>query len=434
MNKTFNIFSFGCRVNEAEKQILEKAMFEAGFSINLSEPTFCIVNTCAVTIKAEREARQLVYRLRRDYPQAKIVITGCAATYWKNNQLNLKLPIDLLVGNSNKKDLVRFLILAYPSIFLSNNQDHPTGRLGWNKPNDKFIKSGRIPIKIQDGCQRFCSYCIVPFLRGQPQSERISGLESRVKNLPDNTMEVILTAINTEAFGLDTKEKFIDLIKTIVDKTNIARISFGSINPWSITNEFLQFYQRYLPEKRLVNFFHIPLQSGSNKILTLMKRGYTRKDYAEKLNVLYRINPFTLITTDIIVGFLDETDKDFQETYDFLKNSPISRFHVFRFSIRKNTAAYFMAKKLKEPSVSNQKKRAKLLRNLSEKKFDRFLSGLANYSSTALFINKSKGDFQQALLDNQVVAWIKTSKNLNGEIKNVKILEYKTGELFGKTV
>ena len=156
----------------------------------------------------------------------------------------------------------------------------------------------------------------------------------------------ILTAINTQAYGYDSGESFIDLVSVLIDKTRVERISFGSIHPWSVTQEFLKFYKKIRPKKRLVDFFHIPLQSGSDKILNLMRRGYTREEFVEKLTEIKNIYPDAFIGTDVIVGFLEETDQDFDDTYNFLKDSPISKFHVFRFSPREKTAAYFMKKRM----------------------------------------------------------------------------------------
>ena len=429
---SFTTFSFGCRVNEAERQALESKLIEAGFTPDRQKPQICLINTCAVTVKAEREAKQLIYRLRRDFPQAKIVVTGCAATYWEKNGFYKDLPVDMLIGNTQKDYLVG-LLKKRQNASSSNNLINLSGYFSYS---GKLPESGRILVKIQDGCQRFCTYCIVPYLRGQPKSEKIENIVERIRAVGTKFIspvkEIILTAINTEAFGYDTGETFVDLLKRIIDKTTIPRISCGSINPWSIDDDFLRFYKQNKSLKRFVNFFHVPLQSGSNKILSLMKRGYTAEDFMDKIVTLHKINPFALIATDIIVGFLDETDKDFEDTYRFLEKSPIAKFHIFRFSKRDNTAAYFMTKRLNEPPSTVKNERAKQLKELGDRKYNQFLIKLINYNSTALFINKSEGNYQEALLDNQIPAWIKTENNLNGQIKNVCVTEFKNGKLFGK--
>src|SRR3989339_1628228 len=433
---TFYTYSFGCRVNQAEKEVLDSMMQDQGYEINEAKPNVVIINTCAVTHKAEREAKQLIFKLKRENPTGQIVVTGCSATFWKKNSLLKDLPIDLLIDNVNKEFLVKILQKR-----LSNRATLNLGgyaSVGKDKPKkavfNKYLNSGRALIKIQDGCQRFCSFCIVPYLRGTPKSYKINEIVSQVKQFGD-LKEVIYTAINTEAFGYDTGEKLITLIDQTIEFTKISRISFGSIHPWSINNEFIDYYKNILPLKRLVNFFHVPIQSGSNKILNLMKRGYTREEMMEKLQKLHKINPLALIATDVIVGFLDETDKDFQETYDFLEKSPISKFHVFRFSNRNNTAAYYMAKNIKEPSNGIKMKRARILAKLGKEKYEKFLKKNVGRTSTVLFLNNKFDGYQEALLDNQLQIYIKVIKPIQlTQLYEAKILEYKKGKLFGRII
>ena len=433
MKITFSSFAFGCRVNEAEKEALDKKMLEAGFSFNKNRPNIFIINTCAITHKAEREARNLIYQIKRKNPQTKIVITGCSATYWQKNKLYEKLPIDLLVDNINKE----FLVELIKKRLLNQKKDIQPPHLGGveYKLTSKFLTSNRLLVKIQDGCQRFCTFCIVPYLRGLPKSKKIKEIVEEINNYPEKISEVILTAINTEAFGLDTGESFIDLIEKVLKNTSIPRLSFGSIHPWSIIPQFINFYQKILTEKRLVNFFHIPLQSGSNTILKLMKRGYTKEEILEKLSALEKINPLSLLATDVIVGFLGETKTEFEETYRFLEKSPLVKFHIFRFSKRKNTAAFYMAKNLKEPGEEEKKKRAKALAELFAKKYQQFLEKNLGRLSTALILNKKENGFYEALLDNQLPILIEKNKDIiHGEIVKVKVERIKDEKLVGKKV
>ncbi len=426
-NYSFYSYTFGCRVNEAEKEEIDKRMVANGFIFNENNPDIYIVNTCAVTHKAEREARQLIYQIKRKLPETKIIITGCSATYWQKNKLYQDLPIDLLVDNINKEFLVE--LLKKRLLNLKNNHKK---LLTNNIITNKFLSSNRAVIKIQDGCQRYCTFCIVPYLRGFPKSRKIEEILTTVKNLPKEIKEVILTAINTEAFGYDTKESFIELLKILIAETHISRISLGSIHPWSINEDFFQFYKDYLTKNRLVNFFHIPLQSGSDKILTLMKRGYKSNEMMEKLNQIKKINPLSFIGTDVIVGFLEETDKDFEETYEFLKKAPIDKFHVFRFSKRIKTQAYFMAKKLKEPDDNTKEKRSKALIDLGKKKYQQFLEKNLNRESAVLILNKKIGQYYEGLLDNQLPILISDKKNIkSGEIYRVRVKELKKERLVG---
>ncbi len=432
----FASYSFGCRVNHAERESIDKKMLSSGFVYDEKRPEIFIINTCAVTHKAEREVRQLIYKLKSQNSKIKIILAGCAATYWKKNKLYSYLPIDLLIDNINKEILVDLLI---KKLFHSSNFN----RRGWKQNGtttqklaifDKFLNSGRLLIKIQNGCHRFCSYCIVPYLRGLPKSVKITDIVSEIKRFDKKIKEVILTAINTEAYGYDTQESFTDLVEAIIKQTKIPRISFGSIHPLSINNDFLDSYKRILPQERLVNFFHIPLQSGSNKILSLMKRGYSKENFIDYVQSIKRLNKNVFISTDIIVGFLEETATDFEETYNFLKKVPISKFHIFRFSKRKGTAGYFMSKRLYEPEEQIKQKRAKILAELNKKKFQTFLQKQIGLNSSALFLNKRIENYQEALLQNQIPAYIMTEKDLTSEIKNVKIKRIKEGKLFGNII
>ena len=425
---TFSSFAFGCRVNEAEKEALDKKMLQSGFIFSEKNPDIFIINTCAITHKAEREARNLIYQIKRKNLKTKIVVTGCSATYWQKNKLYDQLPIDLLVDNLNKDFLVELL---KKRLFLSN-QASPIVSKEY-KLTSKFLSSKRLLVKIQDGCQRFCTFCIVPYLRGLPKSRKIEEIINQINHYPEKISEVILTAINTEAFGLDTGESFINLIEKVLEKTKVPRLSFGSIHPWSITAQFINFYQKISTENRLVNFFHIPLQSGSNTILKLMKRGYTTEEILEKLYALQKINPLSLLATDVIVGFLGETEKEFEKTYSFLEKSPLVKFHIFRFSKRKNTAAYYMTKNLKEPTEEEKKKRAKALAKLSAKKYHNFLEKNIGRTSTALILNKQENGFFEALLDNQLPVLIKKNKNFfPGEIVKVNVKNIKDEKLIGE--
>ncbi len=424
---SFYTYSFGCRVNQAEKEVIDQEMQKSGFSLKKELPDISVINTCAITHKAEREAKQLIFRLKRENPDGQVVVTGCSATYWKKNKLLKDLPIDLLVDNVNKEFLVKLIEKKLRGKNYNNKQVQTL--IG----KDKYLNSRRALFKIQDGCQRFCTYCIVPYLRGTPKSTKIADIILRINKYPD-LQEAILTAINTEAFGLDSGETLIQLTESVLSGTIVPRISFGSIHPWSINEEFFTYYKKILPINRLVNFFHVPIQSGSNKTLSLMKRGYTREEMLLKLNKLHKINPLALIATDVIVGFLDESKKDFMETVDFLKRSPISKFHIFRFSNRDNTAAHYIAKNLKEPSSSEKMRRAKILAKLGMVKYIDFLKKNIGRISPSLFLGNRDHGYQEALADNQIPVLVKTNKDLNGQLKKIKILEYKKGKLFGKIV
>ncbi len=459
MPKTFASFAFGCRVNQAEKEEIDKQLSATGFLYSTTNPDFYIINSCAVTQKAEREVRQFIYQTRRKFPKTKIIVTGCAATKWIKEKI--KIPqVDLMIRNLDKEKIVELILKAIPKetisecgipiktskyaktgYFAQNNYDQNRHKQWRNSvsegvpsfvPKNKFTNSGRVFVKIQDGCQRFCTYCIVPYLRGKPRSISIKYLVSGIKYYENTIKEIILTAINTEYFGLENRETLTQLIDVIINKTKIPRLSFGSIHPWSLTDEFFDYYKKILPLGRLVNFFHVPLQSGSDKNLALMKRGYTSSTLMEKLKRLQKINPMAFIGTDVIVGFPGETEEDFQKTYQFLKDSPISRFHIFRFSPREGTAAYFLRKKYREPPPQEKEKRAKILVQLNWQKYRKFLEKHLGQTFPALFLEKRIDGYQEAILSNQIPIFIKSKENLAGEIREVSIEKISEEKLFGK--
>lgn len=432
--KTFDSFSFGCRVNQAEVEALNTELIHKGYSKQTSNPDVYILNTCSVTHKAEREARKHIYQIKRQNPQTKIVVTGCAATNW--TKTNTKVDgVDYLVDNKGKEYLAELIEKRYGKEIKDNAQqnsitiqqfDNPTPSI----PTDKFMRSKRVIIKIQDGCHRFCSFCIVPYLRGLPQSRKIDEIIAQIQDYPEY-VEAILTAINTEAFGRDSGESFVTLIDRILTETKIPRISFGSIHPWTFQDDFFNLYKKYADSPRFIDFFHIPLQAGSDHMLTMMKRGYTRQEFVEKLHRITDMNEMAFIGTDVIVGFLEETDQDFEDTYSFLEDTPISKFHVFRFSKREHTAAYYLAKRLLQPTEGVKKARSERLRALSDRKYAAFQERHVNRTLETLILERRDGEYSQGVLSNNMTCWVKTEKDYTGELMNVRINTYQKGELFG---
>lgn len=348
-------FSFGCRVNEAEKQQIDTHLLETGFLWDEIHPTFYIINTCAVTGKAEREVRQHIYQTRKRFPHVKIIATGCSATLWMKN--NTTLPeVDCWIENSRKKSIPAVLqhIAKSEKVMVEEAATH-----------DKFLNSGRLMVKIQDGCNRFCSYCIVPYTRDRAVSRTIADIIQEIKKARVEIHEVILTAINTEYFGIGTGETLTGLLDAILTQTDVPNISFGSIHPWSITPEFIEWYRKNKDNPRFIHFFHIPIQSGSDTVLRYMNRHYTTEEMMDHLQRLYAVDRKARIATDVIVGFPGETDTEFEETYDFLKRSPITKFHVFRYSARPGTAAATLSH---EPTPQEKQERSHRLLTLGKTK------------------------------------------------------------------
>jgi len=360
---TFLCRSLGCRVNQVEINQIKRNLIKAGFlpwfEKLKDKPDIIILNTCVVTQKAERETRKEIRHLKRIFPQSFLVVTGCAVN--ARNQLKIKLPnADIFIQNQDKKKIPKILAQKFPS----------------NKYTNVFTKKRqRAFIKIQDGCNQFCTFCIVPYLRGQPKSKPVKQIIKEIKKLEkEGILEIILCGINLSLFGQDLKPKIdlIKLIENILQKTQIPRISLSSITPNLINKKLINLYINDWKSnsKRLSPYFHIALQSGSEKMLTKMNRPKTNLNKLKNLlqYIKQEIPEFNL-RADIIVGFPGETKKDFRATLHYIEECRIAFAHTFRYSPRPGTTAYKMTKdnQWREVSEKVKKERSKKLRNLIEK-------------------------------------------------------------------
>lgn len=413
MKIKFFSHSFGCRVNYAEKLALDSELISNGFIQSETDPDICIINTCAVTNKAEKESRQYLHKLRKNFPESKIILTGCAATNWNNKNIFHNDGI-FIMKNNQKQEIMQLAVKLFKT---SDNlkKIYPM--------DDKFINSGRMIIKIGDGCSRFCTFCIVPYLRGKPKTVPVDDIIKTINSNIPNISEAILCAINTEYIGKEKNIHLVDYLQEVLDKTNIKRVSLGSVHPWCLTEKFYRWYEKNKNNDRLVHFFHIPIQSGSDTMLKIMNRGYTADYINEKIKQIKQINPFVLIGTDIITGYYGETDYEFGETYQFLSNSKIDKFHVFRYSHRKGTFADKI--KLKYPEVDAQTKqtRSNKLITLGKRKYIQFMDSLIGKRMVILNLKHQDGKFMQGLTSNQVPVLIESSKETKKTFLYLEIIK-----------
>lgn len=419
---TFFTNTFGCRVNEAETEGITRTLMARGFRVDHIHPDVIIINSCAVTAKAEREVRQTIYQIRKKFPVASIVVTGCAATRWIRDDESIAGHIHC-VPNEKKRDVAEIVHELVKTDGTATDIE---------SYSDKFSGSGRAMVKIQDGCHRFCSYCIVPYLRGKPVSKTIKEICREISRMDAGISDVTLAAINTEAFGKDTGETLITLIEKVLQTTTVSRLSFGSIHPWSITEEFLSYYKTLARSPRFVRFFHIPIQSGCQTTLIRMNRQYDIGKLGTMMESVKTIAPDTFIGTDVIVGFPGETDEEFETTYEFLRKSRIDRFHVFRYSSRPGTAAIGMEKTAGTVSPAESKLRSERLLSLSKKKFADFARSLIGKTGPALLLERKNTTYQEALLWNQMPIEITTENRIDtGRIYDVTVTSFTDGKLFG---
>ena len=325
--KTFLAINFGCRVNAAETNQWSQILVNQGLipATTDNPPSIILINTCAITKKGEKESINKIKFLAKKYPKSKFYVTGCANFLKIKNIKNISL-----FTNQEKEKLLDKLKSSYTQ-----------------KIKDKFSHTKRFLLKIQSGCTQFCSYCIVPFKRNYLFSLPIDDAVSTVNQaVTDGYKEIIITGVNIDEYQYQLSK----LIKNILDKTKIKLISFGSVPISSIDSKFIDLYKNIKYRPRLSHFLHIPIQSGSDKILKLMHRPYTTKDILQKINLIKNISPLHQgemsegqrgfeLGSDIIVGFPTETDLDFKKTLDLCQLIGFSKIHVFPFSPRPGTKA-----------------------------------------------------------------------------------------------
>ena len=364
-NKTFKIITFGCRVNQAESRMMAEQLVQTGWqfldSKKQKQADLVIINTCAVTHKAEREVRKEIRRAKRENPHCFLIAAGCwVEALKKEDNLNLMKKIDLLIKNQGKKDIQKIIQEKLNQNYFLTNLG---SRISHKKIfKDKYGQSKKALIKIQTGCNNFCAYCLVPYLRGHSQSyptqEIIQEINQQLKN---GIEEIILTGVDiadyhfqSQPFGgtnfsdgnfqANLKNDLVKLLKLILLKTKIKKISFGSINLKAFDREFIDFYQKVNLEK-LSTHFHIPLQSGCQATLKRMKRKYTVRQFIKTIKRLKKEIFGFSFSTDLILGFPGETEEEFKQTLETIKTLKLFlgksfiKIHLFRYSPRLGTLA-----------------------------------------------------------------------------------------------
>lgn len=323
------VFNLGCKVNQYECDVLCEQLTKLGYTVseNLELADIYIINTCAVTNEAERKSRQAISRCKKFNPFAKIIMCGCATE--KNSQEFLKENVTFITGVANKNEILKHLEDEISSINVAKIPE------SFEKTNLTVANRTRAYIKIQDGCNNFCSYCIIPYLRGRSRSRSIEDIVFEAKILSENTKEIVITGINLKQYGEDIKVNLADLINALKDID--VRIRLGSFYVEAVEEKLLN---ALFSLKHFCPHFHLSLQSGSDSVLKSMNRKYTTSDYLEKINLIRSFDSNASITTDIIVGYPTENDENFNETLEFVKKVAFSDIHIFPFSPRLGTAAY----------------------------------------------------------------------------------------------
>ncbi len=411
MSKTVALHTLGCKLNFSETSTIGRLLENDGFVKKKFDEVadVYVINTCSVTDNADKECRLLVRRIQRKAPEAMVVITGCYAQL-KPAEIAAIPGVDLVLGAAEKFNITEHLkaiTKGDPAKICSCDIEDVNIFSASQSINDRT----RVFLKVQDGCDYNCSFCTIPMARGKSRSDSIGNILANVKTIAEQGVkEVVLTGINLGDFGNSTQaslkqedfevknklENFYQLIQELDKANGPERFRISSIEPNLLSNEMIEFVST---SKKFMPHFHIPLQSGSNKILGLMRRRYKRELYTEKVALIKRLIPHCCIGVDVIVGFPGETDSHFKETFDYLQALDIAYLHVFTYSERANTLAESM-KPVVPISVRNE--RNKLLRNLSYQKMKYFTNQHVGNTRNVLFEIHNKNGMMEGYTDNYI--------------------------------
>jgi len=408
MPKTFQISTLGCKLNYSESSHIARELQGHGFE-NSSNPDYYILNTCTVTSVAEKKARSLIAQFHRKNPKAEIIVIGCFAA--RDKALVEKLPgVTKVFGSEDKMNVISHLVPRtshlVPRTFFATFSSHDRTR--------SFLK-------IQDGCDYHCSYCAVARARGNSRSDTLENVMTNLEKIAQlDCKEVVLTGVNTGDFGRKNGETFFQLLKEIDSRKPVERVRISSIEPNLLTDEIIQLVAN---SNVLMPHFHIPLQSGSDCVLTAMKRRYTTALFAEKIAKIKTLIPHACIAVDLISGFPTETEEAFEETLAFLNKLPISYLHIFTYSKRPQTPAIEMKPQVKD---SVKKERTKILLQLSEKKKTTFYQEHHNTQRAVLFEDDVKNGMISGFTDNYIRVSAPFNKDFVNQIIGVELTESNT--------
>lgn len=412
--KKFHITALGCRTNQYEAEAFKKQLQEMGVNASVdSGADICIVNTCTVTENAHKESRLTVRKMAENNPGAKILVTGCAAE--KNPETFQDIPgVSFVVGNMEKENL---LSKVFPTELIPEYSI------------EHFEAHTRAFVKVQDGCNSFCTYCIIPYVRGRSKSRKVEDIVKEVKALiASGYQEVVLTGINIGDFdGEGSGQKLSDLVRAVDQVEGLKRLRISSIDPDEVDTDLLE---AIIQGKNTCKSMHIVLQSGSNVVLKKMNRKYTRQIFLDTVSRLKEACPDFTFTTDIIVGFPQETDRDFEETMEVVKEVKFAKVHMFPFSPRERTKAFLLPGKVSQEVIKTRKNH--LLKLAEEVSFE-LRQNFVGRKLWVLFetseMNRSYGhtdNFLEVIVENELIE--------PNTFKEVQLLENTPRGLIGKVL
>ena len=428
--KKVAFYTLGCKVNQYETEAMLELFEKEGYEKAETEDyaDVYVINTCTVTHMSDRKSRQYIRRMKKKNPDAIIAVVGCYSQVSPEEILSID-EVNLVMGTNDRKKIVEEVKKIDASRKVSTVDDimkvKAFEEIEINKTNGKT----RAFMKIQDGCDRYCSYCIIPYARGRVRSRDLESIVKEVENLASNGYkEVVLTGIHVASYGKDIKDsdiKLLDVIKQINDIEGIERIRLSSVEPILFTDEFVEAVSTM---DKVCPHYHLSLQSGCDETLKRMKRRYTTEEYKAIVDRLRAAIPSVSITTDVIVGFPGETNEEFDKTYEFLKDIELTHMHVFKYSPRKGTPAATMENQV-DPSTKHD--RSEKLLQLNEENFNKFGQKMLDKEFNVLFEQKVGDNKYEGLTENYVKVIVESDNDISEQILKVKIKDVKNEFLEG---
>ena len=417
MNKKVAFYTLGCKLNYSETSTIGRLFNQAGFdTVDFTDtPDVYVINTCSVTENADKKCKKVVKEALKISPNAYVTIVGCYAQL-KPREISEIPGVDMVLGAAEKFQIIDHItdLTKQPKALVYNQ---PVSEANQFVSSYSFGDRTRTFLKVQDGCDYSCTFCTIPLARGASRSDTIEHVLDQAQQIvASGVKEIVLTGVNLGDFGIrdgQREDKFFDLVKALDEVKGIERIRISSIEPNLLTDEIIEFVAQ---SKRFMPHFHIPLQSGNNKILGLMRRRYKRELYADRVAKIKELMPDCCIGVDVIVGFPGETREDFIDTYNFLNGLGISYLHVFTYSERENTLAAEMGNPV---PGSTRAERSKMLHILSDKKRRAFYETQLNKTDKVLFEGDIKDGFMHGFTRNYVKVKAKYDPVLVNELKSV---------------
>lgn len=414
-------YTLGCKVNQYETEYMSELLKNAGFDIVApsEEADYYIINSCTVTATANQKTRQNIRKYKRNHPNSTVILTGCMPQAFPKEAKEL-IDADIILSNKNDNDILS-LINEHRATKnrIIKIEEHQKGDEFWSCSITDFSERIRAFVKIEDGCDRFCSYCIIPKSRGRVRSKNPDDLKIEINNLAENGIkEIVLVGINLSAYGKNKDFDIVDAVEICAKNPNIKRVRLGSLEPDHITDDIIE---RLSNIEKFCPQFHLSLQSGCDKTLKNMNRHYTSAEYKALCDKLRKTFKDASITTDVMVGFHQESDEDFNDSLNFVKGIAFEKVHVFPYSNREGTAA---SKRGDDVPKRVKEERASIMIKTTEDIKNKYLESLVGKTVNVLFENEVEPNVYQGYTKSYFAVRIHSNKNIIGQELDVKIKAY----------